>query len=361
MTRVYGISDPTETTQPDYVERLHKAVSTAIDYGLEAIERGNEGTQPVPAELLAQARVAARNGVSLDTVLRRYFAGYTLLGDFVVGGTKEDSHLGADALQSLLRAQASIFERVVAAVTEEYTREAECRLDSAEERRADLVKRLLDGELVDTSSLAYDVASHHLGAIAVGPGASEALQGLAKKIDCRLLLIRRDGDAAWAWFGAGQAIDPAQLQSSASASWPIGVSLAIGEPAYDLAGWRLTHRQALAASPVASRGRQPVVRYAEVALLASMLQDGLLTGSLRELYLAPLAEERDGGAVLRETLRAYCASERNLSSAAAVLGVSRRTVANRLHAVEVKLGRPLAGVMVDIEMALRLEDLEIQN
>ena len=30
--------------------------------------------------MLAQARSAARNGVSLDTVLRRYFAGYSLLG-----------------------------------------------------------------------------------------------------------------------------------------------------------------------------------------------------------------------------------------------------------------------------------------
>ena len=34
---------------------------------------------PPPAALLAQARLAARSGVGLDTVLRRYFAGHTLL------------------------------------------------------------------------------------------------------------------------------------------------------------------------------------------------------------------------------------------------------------------------------------------
>ena len=39
---------------------------------------------PVPVALLAQARLAARVGVSLDAVLRRYFAGYTLLGDFLI-------------------------------------------------------------------------------------------------------------------------------------------------------------------------------------------------------------------------------------------------------------------------------------
>jgi hypothetical protein len=39
-------------------------------------------SQPI---LLVQARLAARSDVSLDIVLRRYFAGYSLLGDFLVG------------------------------------------------------------------------------------------------------------------------------------------------------------------------------------------------------------------------------------------------------------------------------------
>lgn len=79
-----------------------------------------------------------------------------------------------------------------------------------------------------------------------------------------------------------------------------------------------------------------------------MLQDSLLTASLRELYLAPLEQERNGGEVLRATLRAYFSAGRNVSSTAAALGVNRRTVANRLHRVEERLG-PLDSAMTQIE------------
>jgi DNA-binding PucR family transcriptional regulator len=102
-----------------------------------------------------------------------------------------------------------------------------------------------------------------------------------------------------------------------------------------------------------------VVRYADVALLASMLRDELLVTSLRELYLDPLEEERDGGAVARQTLKAYVAAERNVSSAAAALGVSRRTVGNRLRMIERRLNRPLPAMIAAIEAALHLDALDI--
>ncbi len=47
-----------------------------------------------------------------------------------------------------------------------------------------------------------------------------------------------------------------------------------------------------------------------------------------------------------------------MSSAAAALGVSRQTVINRLHAVEERLGRPLGACAVEVEAALRLEELD---
>src|SRR4029077_15954907 len=102
---------------------------------------------------------------------------------------------------------------------------------------------------------------------------------------------------------------------------PAEVALAIGEPAEGLAGWRQSHRQGAAAFNVARRRWKPIVRYADVALLASAMQDELLVSSLRQLYLEPLEAERDGGRVARETLRAYFGTERNVSSAAAALGV----------------------------------------
>jgi DNA-binding PucR family transcriptional regulator len=131
----------------------------------------------------------------------------------------------------------------------------------------------------------------------------------------------------------------------------------IGEPAEGLAGWRFSHLQAKAALAVAERRGVTVARYADVAIEAAALRDDLLAKSLRQLYLEPLKQMRDGGKDARETLRAYFTAERNISSTAAALGVDRRTVRNRICAIEELLGRPLTVVAADLEIALRVSDL----
>jgi len=356
LTRVYALARPSRSQNPEYAHGLREAVSAALDHGLEALRRSEERPPPIPAVLLAQARLAARGGVSLDTVLRRYFAGYTLLGDFVIQEAEAEGWLRGPALQRLLRAQAAIFDRLLAAVSEEYGREEQGRPGNAEQRRADRVKRLLDGEPLDASDLAYDLGGHHLGVVADGPDAPRFLSELSQAMDRRLLLVRRGEGTVWAWLGSGRAFSPTELAALDAHGSPKGVTLALGEPSAGLPGWRLTHRQARAALPIARRRNQQMVRYGEVALLASMLRDDLLAHSLDELYLAPLRRERDGGAVARETLRAYFAAERNASSAAAALGVSRQAVGNRLRMIEDCLGRTLSGCATEIEIALRLHD-----
>ena len=100
-----------------------------------------------------------------------------------------------------------------------------------------------------------------------------------------------------------------------------------------------------------------MVRYSDVTLLASILRDDLAIASLRRLYLAPLEEARDGDN-LRIALRAYFQAGRNVSSAAAALGLNRRTLSKRLQAAERILGRPLDSLAADLEVALSLEALE---
>jgi hypothetical protein len=357
LNRIYGISDTSGLSDSDYVEGLRAAVAAALDYGLAAIEQGGEHPPQMPAILLVQARMAARLGISLDTVLRRYFAGYALLGDYLLEEAEKGGLLGGPSIKSLLRTQAALFDRLLAEVSEEHAREAEVKQSSAGERRAERVQRLLAGELLDTADIDYDFGGHHLGMLAAGDGAVDGLRELAGRFDCRLLLVHPGDGPAWGWLGTRRRLDPGELESVADDLWPTELLLALGEPWSGLAGWRLTHQQARAALPIAARSRHNVVRYSKVALLASMLRDDLLSMSLRELYLAPLEAERDGGVILRETLRAYFEAERNLSSAAATLGVSRRTVANRLQTIESRIGRLLGPAMADIEAALRLDEL----
>jgi hypothetical protein len=355
-TRVYAISDPHDVADPAYPQGLDAALAAAIEHRLVVLEVGERRAPAVPPVLLAQARLDARDGVALDTVLRRYFAGNALFGDFLVEEA-ERAEVPNPALRRLLSAQATLGDSLLAAVSAEYAREAKNRPSNAAERRRACVKRLLAGELVDHSELEYDLDANHLALMAKGEGAPEAMRVLAARLDRRLLAVCREEEQTWACWLGGRS--PLEAEGALRALGEISldqVLVTVGEPGEGLAGWRFSHRQAKAALPIAERRGQAILHYADVALLASILRDDLLATSLRRLYLEPLGRARDGGKAGRETLRAYFAAERNTSSTAAALGVDRRTVTNRIRAIEELFGRPLKDIATELETALQLDD-----
>lgn len=354
-TRVHAISDPRQVADPSYLHSLNGALTTALDYALVAIELGERRAPDIPPALLAEARLAARAGVALDTVLRRYVSGNALLGDFLIEEA-ERAEVPTPILRRLLRRQATLLDRLLEAVSEEHVREAKSWPSSTAERRRECVKSLLAGEQVDHSELGYDLDHHHLALMAKGEGAPEAMRLLAGRLDRRLLAVCREEESIWAcWLGGRRPLE-AQQALRALTEIPLDrVIVTVGEPGEGLSGWRLSHRQAKAALPIAERPGEAVLHYADVVLLTSVLRDDLVATSLHQLYLKPLEETPDGGEVARETLRAYFAAERNTSSTAAVLGVDRRTVSNRIRAIEELFGRPLKDVAAELETALRLD------
>ena len=356
-TRVYSISDPRDVADPAYLQGLDAAIAAAVDYRLAVLEAGERRPPPVPPILLAQARLDAGDGIPLDTVLRRYFAGNALFGDFLAEEA-ERAEVPNSALRRLLAAQATLIDRLLAAVSAEHARETSSRPANIAERRRECVKSLLAGELVDHSDLGYDLDAHHLALMAKGDDAREVVRELARSLDRRLLAVCREEERPiWAcWLGGGNSLPTDRALRALEGISPDRVLVTVGEPGEGLPGWRVSHRQAKAALPIAERRGQSILGYADVALLASIGRDDLLATSLRQLYLVPLESARDGGAVARETLRAYFAAERNISSTAARLGVDRRTVSNRIHAIEELLDRPLRAVATDLEIALQLDD-----
>ena len=355
-TRVYAISDPRDVADPAYLQGLNAALAAAIDYRLGVLEAGERHAPAVPLALLAQARLDARDGVSLDTVLRRYLAGNAVFGDFLVEEA-ERSEVPNSALRRLLGEQATLDDRLLTAVSAEYSREVKNQPRSSAERRRECVKGLLAGELVDHSELGYDLDGHHLALMAKGEGVEQLMRGLATTLDRRLLAVSREEEPIWAcWLGGRRQLTAQKALRALPGVAPDGVFVTVGEPGEGLSGWRFSHLQAKAALPVAERRGQSLLLYADVALLSSILRDDLIASSLRQLYLAPLEQTRDGGKVARETLRAYFTAERNISSTAATLGVDRRTVRNRLRAIDQLLGRPVKDSAADLEIALRLDD-----
>ena len=355
-TRVYSISDPHAVTDPAYPEGLNTALAAAVEHRLAVLESGERSAPPVPPVLLAQARLDARDGVALDTVLRRYFAGNAIFGDFMVEEA-ERAEVPSSDLRRLLGEQATLGEQLIAEVSEEHGREANRRPRNAAERRRECVKALLAGKLVDSSELGYDLDGHHVALMARGEGAEELVRELAKTLDRRLLSVQREEEAKWAcWLGGTRPLAAEQVLQALPPMVPEGVFVTIGEPAEGLEGWRYSHRQAKAALPAAEYKRRPVVRFYDVLLLSAILPNDLLVEFLHEHYLEPFERMRDGGKVIRETLRAYFAAGWNISSAAAALNVDRHTVRNRLGAVEALLERSLQAEALNLQMALLLAD-----
>jgi DNA-binding PucR family transcriptional regulator len=108
---------------------------------------------------------------------------------------------------------------------------------------------------------------------------------------------------------------------------------------------------------VALRRPRRMTLFRDVALLAAVMRDDLMASSLEQLYLEPLRGGGDDGCTLRDTLRAYLACGCSASSAASALGVNRHTVEGRVRRVELRLGRPLPTWRAEMEVALRVEQL----
>ena len=353
--------DPAAGEDSEYIAGARAAVAEAVDYGLVAIEQGDEwfgsGPPPIPPAAVAQARRAARHGVSLERVLLRYNAGHTLLEDFVMQEAEHsDFSSNRIALRHVMRALGGLLDHFTSSIANEYQQEAERTSHSPELRRTERVQRLLAGAPVDANELDYELEAEHLGMIAMGARAAETVRGLAAELGRQLLTVTRSEETVWAWFGGQRRLSMADLERLLAAKEPTGVSLAVGGPGKGIDGWRLTHRQAQAAMLVALRKPQTLTRYADVALLATALRDETLALSLNEIYLSPLGSEKDG-AVARNTLRAYFAAGRNAATAAAALKVDRHTVERRLHSIETRLGRLLQSCPAELEVALRLEEL----
>jgi hypothetical protein len=145
------VSDPAVEGDAEYVAGLRATVAAAVDYVLDGIERGEGwGGGSIPREAAVQAHRAARNGVSLDTVMRRYMLGQALLWDYILEEADRvdwnPAHPEGGRLRGMLRAQASLVDRLVRDVAREHGGELERVRRSREHRVLERVRALLAGE-----------------------------------------------------------------------------------------------------------------------------------------------------------------------------------------------------------------------
>lgn len=355
LARIYGVSEPPQGTEPEYLLGLRSAVSAALDYAIAAVETGENDSPPIPTLLLGQARLAARHGISLDVVLRRYISGFALFGDFVLREAEVELPLRGTSLHRLLQAQSVQLDRLIETVSEEYEREVELRgFPSTAERQSELVTRLLAGEPLSTVPLQYDLKWWHVALVISGDPPADAIQELAASVDRRPLSTRPRHGTTWVWLGGRRVPTSPEVVEATRRFLGGAVSVGVGEPAAGPAGWRLSHRQAKTAVPFATPERGRVAHYPDIGLVACVLRDDVFTETLRRRYIDPLVQGRDGGRGLRKTLRSYLSTGGNVSSTAAAIGLSRQTVTSRVRTAEERIGQSVSSCAAELEIALRI-------
>lgn len=356
LARVQEVAVGPADADVAYREGMRAAALAAVDYGRDVLERREADLPAVPSPLLAQARLAAASGVSVDSVVRRYFGGYATFSAAVVDEAHKSS-LTSDALQNVMSRQAEAFDHLISEVTREYGEELKQRSGLTENLRLKLVTTLLAGAHVDSRELGYELGQRHVGLVTSASEAKGLILDLGRQVDRQVLMAQRGGHETWAWLGGRNKLSREDFERVLARVWPKALPIALGEDCQGRAGWRLTHRQALRAWPAAVESPIGVVRYRHVALSSAILQDEDLVAFLRQFYLAPLLGEPGGvESPLCETLRTYFSTGGNVSSTAAALTVSRQTVTNRLRQAEARLGEQISHCRVELECALRLED-----
>lgn len=355
--RILALDAAAGPADPLYLEGLFAAVSATLDHLLRGLERPGDLPPKIPSALLAQARRAAQFNVPLELTLRRYTAGQAILSEFLVGECQASSSKSDDLLHDGIRTLAFLSDRLLTAIAEEFRSELGSRVRTSDGRLVAAVERILAGERPRRVDLDYDLGGYHLGIVARGIDLRRSIRKLAADLDRRLLFVPAPGQTVWAWLGGRRSFEVREIESVRRRRWPAAAALAIGEPGKGIDDWRLTHRQARAALPVAV-GRSCTVCYGDVAMLVAAVNDELLSTSLGRMYLHPLRSDRDGGIEARRTLRAYFAADGNTSSAAAMLRVKRHTVTNRLRSIEERIGRPLSECLPEMITALRMAEHE---
>jgi hypothetical protein len=323
---------------------------------------GDRAQPDAPAEAMEEARLTARAGVPLESLLHTYRVGHAVIWERSLDIAEElapDPRSRHAVLKIGSRWLFSYVDSIAAHITKEYTRERDRIMRSSIERRVQLVRDVLDGASIDAGELGYDLDAEHLALVVQGSHAEAWIDELAGRLHRRPLTIAVSDQVVWAWLGGRRELGREGRRLLAGVSVAENTCAALGEPRWGAEGFRRSHAEALAAHQVGQRLHAPITRYDDVALEAALLTDEGVVRRFVDHELGPLAEDDERAAKLRTTLDAYLRTGQNASAAAALLNVNDRTVAYRIRAIEDLLGRSVAARGAELATALRLRRLRV--
>src|SRR5271157_2869274 len=314
-----------------------------------------------PAAALEYARRRAQRGTPLTALLRAYRLGHTCFCDWLLRELAQqagDAQMITAATLGMSQIVAGYVDQTSEEIVAAYTRERENWLRNRSAARAARIRDLLSGERINASAteatLGYRLRQYHVGVVCwTGDAAAavgnisrleHAISHVAGKAACSgdPVFLPRDVSSAWAWLPLG--IRDTFDAAAASTSGADGdIHFAFGDAVKGVTGFRLTHRQAIAAQAVALAAGSPprAVAFSEVAPVAMMLGSADLLRAWVLSTLAGLADDDEHHARLRETLLVFLQSGGSYKATAERLVLHKNSVQYRIHKATESLGRPV--------------------
>ena len=327
-----------------------------------------------PAASLEYARRRAQRGTPLTALLRAYRLGHTCFVDWLLSELArqaDDAGMITAATLSMSKTVAGYVDQTSEEIVAAYTQERERWLRNRSAARAARIRDLLSGERVNVSAteaiLGYRLRQYHVGLVCWAGDATAAVDDVARLEHAISLVaakvagsgdpvfLPRDESSAWVWLPLGIR-DRFDAAAASASDADADIRFAFGDAVKGVAGFRLTHRQALAAQAVALAAGSPlprVVTYSEVAPVAMLLGSPDLLRAWVLATLGGLATDDEPHARLRDTLLVFLQSGGSYKATAEQIVLHKNTVQYRIRKAEESLGRPAAENRHDVELALQ--------
>jgi hypothetical protein len=277
-----------------------------------------------PAASVEYARRRAQRGTPLTALLRAYRLGHACFTDWLLrelARQADDAQMITAVTLSMSRIVAGYVDQTSEEIVAAYTSEREDWLRNRSAVRAARIRDLLSGGRINASAteaaLGCRLRQYHVGVVCWTDDTAAAMDTITRlehavghvagQAACAgdPVFLPRDVSSAWAWLPLGirDTFDAAQ---ASTAGLDDDMHFAFGDAAKGAAGFRLTHRQAVAAQAAALAGTPPprAVAFREVAPVAMMLGSPDLLRAWVLATLGGLAAGDEPHTRLRETLLA---------------------------------------------------------
>jgi hypothetical protein len=350
-----------------FASSIHSNVGTCLQIMQHQIDLADVRA---PAASLEYARRRAQRGTPLTALLRTYRLGHTVFSDWVLkelARQTNDPQLLTAVTLDMSKIVAGYVDQTSEEIVAAYTQERENWLRNRSAARAARIRDLLSGARIDVSAtLGYRLRQYHVGVVCWAGGEAAAgdnitrLERAVGHVAAQTasgsdpLFQPRDECSAWAWLPLGIR-DRFDATAASMADLEGDLHVAFGDAVRGVAGFRLTHQQAIAAQTVALAGGTPprAVRYGDVAPVAMMLRSADLLRAWVLSTLAGLATDDEHHARLRNTLLVFLDTGGSYKTTAERLVLHKNTVQYRIRKAEESLGRPVARSRHDVELALQ--------